>query len=266
MFIAIWDTIIFKPLFNLLIVLYQGYTGYNLGVAVIYMTILLRLVLLPLSIMSEQGKEFYRRIQAKIAEAQRDYADDPVRQKQAIRELLRRHKIRPWTRVVVLLFHVLILIALYQVFVGGLTRQKFGALYPSVAVPDFINTTLACFDRVKNIACLDIAQPNLWFAGAVAAVLFIEISLAQRGLKGKLSKPEIVYRLLFPAVTFIALALLPSVKSVFILTSLLFSIIISVAGTLIFEAGRRRAAIVARQAQRATMDDPLDNKFYGRQS
>ncbi|TSC76999.1 MAG: preprotein translocase subunit YidC [Parcubacteria group bacterium Gr01-1014_31] len=266
MFTAIWDTIVFKPLFNFLIFLYQRYTGYNLGIAVVYMTLLLRIVLLPLSVMAEQGKEFYRRIHTKISEAQRDFADDPVRQKQAIRELLKRHKIRPWTRVVVLLFHILILIALYQVFVGGLTRQKFGALYPSVAAPDFINTNLFCFDSVHKVGCLDIAQSNLWFAAVVAIVLFIEITLSQRGLRSKLSQPEIVYRFLFPAFTFVALALLPSVKSVFILTSLLFSIIISLGGTVFFSAGRRREAQAEiKKTAPQTADDPLANNYYGRQ-
>ncbi|MDO8560466.1 MAG: YidC/Oxa1 family membrane protein insertase [bacterium] len=266
MFTAIWDTIVFKPLFNFLIFLYQRYTGYNLGIAVVYMTLLLRIVLLPLSVMAEQGKEFYRRIHAKISEAQRDFADDPVRQKQAIRELLKRHKIRPWTRVVVLLFHILILIALYQVFVGGLTSQKFGALYPSVTAPDFINTDLFCFDAVHKVGCLDIAQRNLWFAAVVAIVLFIEITLSQRGLRSKLSQPEIVYRFLFPAFTFVALALLPSVKSVFILTSLLFSIIISLGGTVFFSAGHRREAQAElKKTAVQTADDPLANNYYGRQ-
>lgn len=277
MFSSLWDYFIFRPLFNFLMYLYQFHTNYNLGWAVIYMTLLLRIVLLPFSIMTEQGKEFYRRISSKISEAQRDYADDSVKQRAAIRDLLRKHKVRPWTRLVVLLFHVLVLVALYQVFVGGI-RVSTGAhggavatspimqrLYPSLTPPDFINTELYCLNPASSVLCLDVAKRNLPFSALVAVVLFIEITISQRGLKGKLTPSEVVYRFLFPAFTFVALAILPSVKSVFILTSLLFSIIISLCGMLFFGAGEHRKVTAQRRAtQRDPAVDPFSNKLYGR--
>lgn len=277
MFFGLWDNLVFRPLFNFLMYLYQYHTNYNLGWAVIYMTILLRLLLLPFSIMTEQGKEFYRRIAAKIAEAQRDYADDAVKQRAAIRELLRQHKIRPWTRLVVLVFHVLVLVALYQVFVGGIrvsaaveggglaTSPIMRSLYPSLHRPDFIDTVLYCPSRISSLFCLDVAERSAPFAAVVAIVLFIEIAIAQRGMKGRLTKSEVVYRFLFPAFTFAALALLPSVKSVFILTSLLFSIMISLGGMLFWGIGtRRKAKAQQRTVQVENGPDPLSNKLYGR--
>lgn len=266
MFGALWHNLVFRPLYNFLIYLYEFHTNYNMGYAVVYLTVLLRLVLLPFSIITEQGKEFYRRIHTKIDEARRDFAGDAVGQRRVIRELLRKNKIRPWSRLVVLVFHVLVLIALYQTFVGGLTTAKLaGNLYPSLRGPDFINTNLFCTNLLPAGYCLDIAHRSAWFAAIVAVVLFLEITLDQRGQKGKLTRPEIVYRIMFPAFTFVALALLPSVKSVFILTSLLFSIIISLSGSLFFGTSARKAKAKKRQlAAAAAQPDPFSNQLYGR--
>ncbi len=263
-----WHKFIFQPLFNFLLYLYQYHTAFNMGWAVVYMTVLLRLALLPFSIMTEQSKAFYRRINAKVAETQRDFADDHVKQRQEIRRLLKENKIRPWTRLVVLLFHVVILVALYQVFVGGLTGGKIlENLYRGIPRPDFINTNWMCLDRLHGRWCVDIAESNLPFAALVALVLFTEITLSQRGQRGKLAQTEVVYRVLFPGFTFVALALLPSVKSLFILTSLLFSIIISLSGSLVWGAGKRKTATTARKtAQAAAQPDPLSNQLYGRHS
>ncbi|MDD5109608.1 MAG: YidC/Oxa1 family membrane protein insertase [Patescibacteria group bacterium] len=268
MFSALWHNVVFNPLYNFLMYLYFYHANFNLGWAVVYMTLILRLLLVPFSVITERGKEFYRRISDKVTEAQKDYADDQVKQKTVIRDLLRQNKIRPWSNLIVLLFHVLILVAFYQVFVGGM---KVGAivdsLYPSIPRPDVINTNWICFGWGPGAPCLDIKERSLPFAAVVAVVLFIEITLGQRGRKGRLTQQEIVYRFLFPAFTFVALGLLPSVKSLFILTSLLFSIMISLGGTLFWGFGTRRKAKGERQAaMNAAARDPFDNNFhYGRQ-
>ena len=74
-----------------------------------------------------------------------------------------------------------------------------------------------------------------------------------------------MYRVLFPAFTFVALALLPAVKSVFILTSLLISLIISSIGELFWGASRRRdRKLQVKAAQRGSESEPFANDLYGR--
>ena len=52
----VWDQYLYIPLFNLLIWLYLNFSFFNLGIAVIILTIILRIVLLPLSYMTERAK------------------------------------------------------------------------------------------------------------------------------------------------------------------------------------------------------------------
>ena len=65
-------------------------------------------------------------------------------------------------------------------------------------------------------------------AAAVGAVLFIEIYLDQRRRKKEVTKNEQVYAILFPIMSFLALYALPMVKSLFILTTLAFSYMLSI--------------------------------------
>ena len=90
--------------------------------------------------------------------------------------------------------------------------------------PDFINTKFLWFD---------IGERNLLIAGIVAGYLFAKIFINFWKRRGQLTKKEQIYSLLFPASIFLILAILPSVKSIFVLTSMIFSSIISMITTFI---------------------------------
>ena len=214
-----WVQYLYIPLFNFLIWLYLNYSFYNLGVAVIILTVILRVVLLPFSILDERGKAIGHQVAAKVKEIEKDFSNDHLKKKTEIRKFLRSKKIRPWAKTVVLGVQILVLVLLYQVFIGGInTEAKLHLLYPSMPHPDFINTKFLIFN---------IAEKNLILPAIVAGYLFAEILIAQWRQKGELSRREQIYSVLFPAISFVLLAILPSVKSVFILTSLIFSSIIS---------------------------------------
>ncbi len=216
MITAIWQTYLFAPLLNFLIWLYNGPAYENLGVAVVYMTIALRLFLIPFSIVAEQNAFKYEKIQEDVALIQREFKDDPVARKEEMRTLLSANKIRPLASTILLLMQLLALVLLYQVFVGGM-RGKLTALYPSVPRPDVINT---------KFLGLDIAVRNYYAAGFVGLLLYWQIWRAQRTRKATLQVNDLIFRYAFPLFTFLILFSLPSVKTVFILTAIAFSYII----------------------------------------
>lgn len=216
MFSIVWHDYLFAPLLNLLIYLYNGVAFENLGLAVVYMTILLRLVLIPLSIISERNSYKYEKIQKDLIIIEQEFKDDPVERKEQIRELLHLNKIRPWAAGVLLGIQLLALILLYQVFVGGM-GGKLNALYPSISRPDVINTWFLGFD---------ISLQNYYVDGAVALLLYLQIWRSQRARRDLLERRDIIFRYTFPLAIFAVLITLPSVKAVFILTAMGFSYII----------------------------------------
>ena len=210
----VWHDILYTPLLNVLIWLYNVPAFGNLGVAIIYLTIIIRVVLLPFTVVSERSKILYERLGEKIDKIGQDFKNDPIQKKEMIRKVMREHRVSPWAKVMVLGVQALTLVLLYQVFIGGI-NGKLGDLYSWVAHPDFINTTFLGFDlgEVKN----------LFWSGLVGAVLFLEIFIDYRGKSTGLTKSEVAYMIFFPAAVFLTLWILPIAKSIFILTSICFS-------------------------------------------
>lgn len=224
-FTLIWEQYLYIPLFNLLAWLYSNYSGFNLGMAVVILTVILRIVLLPFTFLAERDKIISYQLKKDLEDIKKDFAADPIKKKLMIRQFLKKKKIRPWAKAVVLGVQALVLVLLYQVFLGGInTEEKLHLLYPGIPRPDFINTDFLWFD---------IGERNLVMPAIVAGYLFAQILIHWWDRRRKLSKREQIYSLLFPASVFLILAILPSVKSVFILTSLIFSSIISIVTILI---------------------------------
>jgi len=209
-----WENVLYAPLFNALIWLYNGPANENLGVAVIYLTIGIRLLILPVSILAERNKHIYATVEKEILEIERQHKNDPEIQKERIRELLRKRHVSPWSRVASLGLQLLVLIILYQVFMGGIRMNRFDALYPSVIHPDIVFT---------NFLGMNLGQRN-WIGAAIVAVwLYLEISHEQKKHGASVTKADLFYRIAFPVFSFLALFILPSVKEIFILTSMAFS-------------------------------------------
>ncbi|MFA5128455.1 MAG: YidC/Oxa1 family membrane protein insertase [Patescibacteria group bacterium] len=212
-----WHDFLYTPLLNFLIWLYNGPAFGNLGVAIIYLTIIIRIVLLPFTVVSERSKILYGKLSQKIDKIGQDFKNDPIQKKEMIRKVMREHRVSPWAKVMVLGVQALILVLLYQVFIGGI-NGKLGDLYFWVTRPDFINTDFFGFDLGET--------KNLFWSGLVGAILFLEIFIDYRSKSTGLTKSEVAYMIFFPAACFFILWVLPIAKSIFILTSLCFSFLV----------------------------------------
>jgi len=212
-----WHDYLYTPLLNFLMFLYAGPAFGNLGVAVIELTIALRFVLLPLSILDERNRFRFEKLDRRIQEIERDFKADQVLKKEKIRELLKEQKVNYWSKVLVLGVQLLVLILLYQVFLGGIRFTSHEELYSWVATPIVVNTTFLGFD---------LAARSLLWPGIVGGLLFAEIYTVQKQREHLVTRSDVMYLFLFPALSFVVLWMLPMVKSVFVLTSMLFTMLI----------------------------------------
>lgn len=217
MLVQVWHDWLFVPLFNFLMMLYNGPAFGSLGIAVVYLTIALRIFLIPFSIISERNSYKYEKLNEHIKILNKELKNDPVARKLRIREVLKEQKISPWASVFLLGFQALMLVLLYQVFVGGMNLEKFSLLWPSISRPDVVNI---------NFLGLDLSQHSIISSGIVGVWLYLQILKSQKKRKELLEKGDILFRYTFPTMVFILLAVLPSVKAVFILTSMAFSAIV----------------------------------------
>lgn len=223
-----WNDFLYRPVFNLLIWIYNNWTNQNLGWAVVYLTILLRMALLPFTLITEKTNSDNKGLEKEVERIDKEFRQDPVQRKNEIRQIVRKRKFRPWAKVISIGVQLLVFILLYQVFIRGITgRNLIDYLYPIVDFPGKINT---------NFYGFELGQTHTFFwPFAVAAILFLEIYIEYRKFNGRLTRGNLAYLILFPVFSFFALWFLPMVKSLFVLTSVLFSDIIHQFSLLVFQ-------------------------------
>ena len=135
-----FHTILYRPLLNLLILFYAYLPGQDFGLAVILLTLLIKVVLLPSSKKSVKSQQAMAKLQPKIKEAQEKFKGDRQQQSIALMELYKKEKVSPVSGCLPLLLQLPILIALYQVFLNVFKPEVIkDALYGFVTMPAKIN-------------------------------------------------------------------------------------------------------------------------------
>lgn len=233
MFVHIWNVFLYEPVFNGLIWIYNNWANQNMGWSIVYLTVLLRGALLPFTLVSEKARASNAELEKELERLNKELANDPILRKEEIRRVLKTRKVKPWAKAVVLGIQGLVLVLLYQVFLRGITGEKIlHILYPTIEFPGKINTLFYGFDLG--------AYYDWRWAGAVAVFLMLEIYIEFRRRKGGLDKSDLSYFVLFPCAVFLTLYFLPMVKSLFILTSIVFSAIVHQFSMLVFGGGKKK--------------------------
>lgn len=213
--IFIWQELLFRPLLNLLIGLYNTIGLENLGLAIVWLTILARLILLPFSLKDAKRRQRQLDLEEELESLQTSYSGDPQVLREEQRRLLKKFRFRKWPKLISLGVQGLILLILYQVFVGGIYLNKIvDALYSFVQIPVSINT---------SFLGIDIAQKSFLLSLLAGLTLLVMIVIEHNESKKPWKSADLLFIFAYPAATIIILWLLPAVKAVFIITSLLFT-------------------------------------------
>lgn len=216
-------TILYQPLFNLLVLFYNYIPGHDFGLAIICLTILIRLLLYPTSVKAVKSQKSLQKLQPQIQEIQKKYKDDKEKQARETLDLYKKEKINPFSGLFLALIQLPILIALYQVFWEGLNPKKLVTLYSFVFNPGQINSLF--FNLV------DLAKPNIIFAILAGLMQFFQTKMLlpkdsnsqnKGGELSQMMQKQMVY--FFPVFTVIILLSLPSALGLYWIISGLFTI------------------------------------------
>lgn len=146
---SFFSTILYEPIYNGLVFLIDVIPGGEVGLAVIGITVVVKLALLPLSIKSVRTQQTMKKVKPKIDEIKEKYSDDKEKQAQEMMKAYGEHNINPFAGIFIILIQFPIIIALYHVFLdGGLPEINGDLLYSFIQIPDlvdmsFISTSLA---------------------------------------------------------------------------------------------------------------------------
>lgn len=140
MFIQIYHEVLYRPLFNILVWLYDTIPGQDIGIAIILLTVLIKVALNPFSKKSIMSQRSLQRIQPQIEAVRQQYKDEKEKQAQALMDLYRKEKVNPFSSCLPLLIQLPFFIAMYGVFRSGLTSpESLNMLYWFVPNPGIID-------------------------------------------------------------------------------------------------------------------------------
>jgi YidC/Oxa1 family membrane protein insertase len=141
-----YTALIFTPLYNALVYLVGVVPGGDVGLAVIALTLLLKIALLPLSQKASKTQAGMRELQPKIDAIKKQHTKDTLTQVRKTQQLYKEAGISPFASFGLLLIQLPILIGLYQVFIhGNLTAPDPAYLYSFIEVPKVVGTQFLDF-------------------------------------------------------------------------------------------------------------------------
>lgn len=142
---AIFQTLFYQPVLNLLVFLYNIFG--DLGLAIVFLTIIVKVALFPLSKKSIKSQKALQDLQPEIEELKEKYKDNKHQQSVALMELYKKNQVNPFSSCLPLLIQLPFLIAIFRVFRDGFAQNHLDLLYSFIKNPEIINTiSLGWFD------------------------------------------------------------------------------------------------------------------------
>jgi len=177
-----WKTLLYQPIINALIFLYQLFG--NFGLAIISLTVLIRLLLLPLTLPSMRVANKMKELAPELEKLKKKHGHDKQKLTQAQMALYKRHGVNPAAGCLPQIIQVVVLIALYQAFNqvlrsdGSMIAKLNKVLYPhlQLSLGTVINTRFLWLDLNKpdifHLSGLSFPLPGVFLiAAAVVQVL-----------------------------------------------------------------------------------------------
>ncbi len=113
---TLFNAVFYNPIYNALVALMALVPGGDVGVAVILLTIAIRLVLLPFSLSAARTQRAMKDLEPRLKELKETHKGDKEKEALETLALYREAKINPFASILIALVQIPVLLALYWVF------------------------------------------------------------------------------------------------------------------------------------------------------
>lgn len=226
MFADFFHTFFYNPLYNALVALVDTVPFADVGIAVIVLTLAVKLILFPLSMKAVRTQLSMKRIEPEVARIRNEYKNREEQARKTM-ELYRREGVNPFSSFLVILIQLPIIFALYFVFFrGGLPAVDATLLYSFIPVPTEVN--------MHFLGLVDVAAKSFLLALFAGVTQFFQAKLAvpppalvsgTPTLKDDLAKSfHLQIRYVLPVVVFVIAYTISAAVALYWTTSNLFAI------------------------------------------
>lgn len=167
---SIFTTLIYQPILNFTIFLY-GTVGFgDLGIAIIAMTVLIRIILLPLSLKTTRSQRAMANLAPQIEQIKAQHKGNTQAQSEEVMKLYKQNGVSPLAGCLPLLLQLPILFGVYRVFLNIFKPETLDLLYGFVPHTTAINHMMLGF--------LDISKSSPILAILAGAAQFLQARTA----------------------------------------------------------------------------------------
>ncbi|MBI5220472.1 MAG: membrane protein insertase YidC [Candidatus Liptonbacteria bacterium] len=214
----LYHLVLYQPLLNLLVILYQTTAGGDLGVAIIELTVLIQLILFPIVRRNLRTQMVMQKIQPELRRTQELYKKDPAKQYQAMMATYREHHISPFGGFALTFVQLLLIIPLYQIFLHIFAAETLTQLYSFVSQP-------AALANI-SLGLINLPQPSILLVVLTAAMQLLQGWLMFQPLAGSGPGPASskMMILMGPVITVVIFSRLPAAVGLYWLASTIASI------------------------------------------
>ncbi|MFA5997779.1 MAG: YidC/Oxa1 family membrane protein insertase [Candidatus Paceibacterota bacterium] len=169
-----FHAVFYNPIYNALVALVALVPGGDVGVAVIILTIVIRLVLLPFSLSAARTQRSMKVLEPKIKELKEKHKGDKEKEAIETLALYREARVNPFASILMVFIQIPVLLALYWVFYNEpFSTINVARLYALTPVPDFIS--------LEFLGIISVAGKSIILALLAGLSQFLQAHMALSG-------------------------------------------------------------------------------------
>ncbi len=170
---SLWEEVLIRPIYNLLIWLTTLLPGHDLGLAIIILTLIIRIVLFFPTYSSLKQQKGLQQLQPKINALKEKHSQDKQKQSEEIMKLYKEHGVHPCGGCLPVLIQLPILYAVFFVLQRGLDPSYTHYLYAALSGFDLNSIG-------KTFLTFDLTTPDKYILPILTGVTqFISMKLSQ---------------------------------------------------------------------------------------
>lgn len=224
---SLFNAFIYNPIYNTLAFVVGAIPGGDLGIAIIIVTILVRLIIFPLSAAAARTQIEMQELNPKLSKLRADLKDNKEELAKQTMALFKEHKVNPFSSVGLVIIQIPIILGLYFVFLNEGNAGSFdpALLYSFVSLPDGVSPLF--------LGVIDLTGKSITLAVLVAASQFVYARLTMpapaastgSSFQGDLAKSmHIQMRYVFPLVLGVIAYVITAPVALYFVVSNIFGI------------------------------------------
>ncbi|MEI6169875.1 MAG: YidC/Oxa1 family membrane protein insertase [Candidatus Saccharibacteria bacterium] len=176
-----FNTILIAPLVNALFLIYGIIPGHDFGVAIILLTILIRLILWPLASKQLHSQKKMQSLQGDISKVKIKAGGDKQKEQAMLMELYKEKEVNPFSACLPAILQFPILIAMFVVFkkaTGSIDGVE-NLLYEPVKNLSYISSVLSGQTAFNTtlFGLIDMAKPSYLLAIIAGLTQFVQVKM-----------------------------------------------------------------------------------------